>query len=69
MEQQARELAKSVLDTENIRLQTEYMGTCRTRITVCEDQMGAFFSKYSQVEDMKAIIIKFGIATGDMELQ
>lgn len=61
-EQQAKELAGNVLNAKNLRLQTEYMGTC-------EDRMGAFFSKYGQVNKVKVLISKSGIATGDMELQ
>lgn len=32
--QDAKQMAGSVLTTKNLRLQTEYMGTRRTRITV-----------------------------------
>lgn len=33
-EQQARDLAGSVLNTKTLRLQTEYIGTSRTKITI-----------------------------------
>lgn len=70
-EQQTRELAGSILNTKELRLITEYMGTWRTRVKIhgvpmdiCNDRMGVFFSKYGQVE----VKIKTGIAPGDMEL-
>lgn len=61
------------MNAKKLRLQTEYMGTRRTKVTIhgvsCKDRMGAFFSKYGQVNEVKVLISKSGIATGDMELQ
>lgn len=52
------------------------MGTHQTKITVhgvpldiCEDHLGALFSKYGQVEEVLSIMSKAGIATGDIMLQ
>lgn len=49
------------------------MVTPRTRITVhvvavdiYKDRMGVFFSKYGEVEGVKALISKSGIASGHM---
>lgn len=36
---------------------------------ISEDKMGAFFTKYGEVHEVKALTSKFGIATGDMEVQ
>lgn len=65
----------SILTTKNLRLQTEYMGTRRIKITVLrvpvdisEDRRGAF-SKFSKVEEVMALLGKPGIATGYVELQ
>lgn len=51
-EQDAKQLVGSVLTARNLRLQKEYMGTRKTKITVhgvhvdiLEDRMGAFFSE------------------------
>lgn len=51
------------------------MGTCRTKVTILgvsvdisEDRMGSFFTKYSEVSEVKALMSKANIATGDMEL-
>lgn len=75
-EQDAKQIAGNILTTKNLRLQTEYMDTRRTRITVhgvpvdvSTDRMGAYFSKFGSVEEVKAITGKSGIATGDIELQ
>lgn len=64
-----------MLTTRNLRLQTEYMGTRRTKITVhgmpvdiSEDLMGVFFSKFGKVEEVKALLGKSGIPTVDVEL-
>lgn len=69
-------MAGSILTNKNQRLQTEYMGSHKTKITVhgvpvdiSEDRMGAFFSKFGKVEEVKALLGKPGIATGDVELQ
>lgn len=52
------------------------MATCRTRITVhgvpmdiFEDKMEAFFLKFSKVEEVKALLGKSSIETGDVDLQ
>lgn len=45
------------------------MGTHRTKVTIPEDRMEAFFDKYGEIHEVKALISKSGIATGDMEVQ
>lgn len=60
-EKEAEMLAGSVLMSKLVRLQSEYMGTWRTRITLhgvpmdfTEEQLGVFFFRYGQVEDVLA---------------
>lgn len=72
-EQQAKELAGSILNTKHFRLQTEYMGSRRTKVTIHgvpvdipEDRMGTFFAKYGEVN---ALISKAAIAKDDLEVQ
>lgn len=66
----------SVLMYKLVRLQTEYMGSWSTRITLHvvpmdfrEEQPGVFLFRYGQVEDVLAVSNKAGIATGDYVLQ
>lgn len=75
-EQDAKQLAGNVLVSKNLKLQTEYLGTRRTKITIhcvpidiSEDWMGAFFAKFGKVEEVKALVDKSGILTGDVEVQ
>lgn len=75
-EQEAKQLAESIQMVKSVRLQTEYKGTRKTRITVhcvpvdiSEDRMEAFFAKYRQVNEIIAVISKSGIATGDIVIQ
>lgn len=75
-EQEAKQLARSVLSDTSIRLQTKYMGTRGTKLTVhgvpadiCEEPMGAFFLNFGRVDEVNVPINKFGITTGDMVLQ
>lgn len=51
-EEKTKQLTGSILTTNNIRPQTEYMGTRRTRVILLgalmdltEDWLGAFFSR------------------------
>lgn len=74
-EQEAKLLTGSILSPSSLRLQTEYMGIRKTKITVhgvsvdiCGDRMGAFFRKYRQVDEMSALRRKTGITTGDIVL-
>lgn len=69
-------LAGNILMIKTVRLQTEYMGTCRTRVTVhgvpadiSEDQMGAFFTKYREVNEVSVVMSKSGIGIEDIILQ
>lgn len=69
-EQEAKQLAESILMAKSERLQTEYMGTRKTRLTVHsvpvdinEDRMGAFFTKNGQVNEDSAVIRISSIST------
>lgn len=71
--EEAKRLARSVLTTKTVRLQTEYMGTRCTKITlhgfsmdITEERLGAFFSQFGQVA---AVAGETGIATRDCVLQ
>lgn len=62
----------NILISKSVRLQTEYMGTWKTRITVPdvpmdmnEDRMRPFFAQYGQVNKVSAVMSKSGIATGE----
>ncbi|CAE1280356.1 unnamed protein product [Acanthosepion pharaonis] len=75
-EEAAKQLAGTTLTTTSVHLQTEYMGTRRTKVTVHgvlvainRDQLGDIFARYSEVEDILATISKAGIATGDFFIQ
>lgn len=75
-EQEAKQLARSILKSKAVRLQTEYMGTRKSKITIhrvpidiSKDRMGAFFSKYGQVDDVSTVISKSSIVIGDFVLQ
>lgn len=62
-EQAAKQLAGSIFATNSVRLQREYMGARKTKVTVhgvsvdiSEDRMGAFFARYDQVEDVAVTV-------------
>lgn len=38
-------------------------------VDISADRMGASFTKFGKVEEVKALLGKSGIATGDVELQ
>lgn len=74
-EEAAKALAGSTLTTKMLRLQTKYMGTWKTCITlhrvpmyITEDHLGAFFSSFGPVEGLILIKGKSGIATSDFEV-
>lgn len=71
----AKALASSVLITKTLRVQTEYMGTQKTRITlhrvpmyIAEDNLGAFFFDYILVEGVSPIRSRADIATSYYEI-
>lgn len=71
----AKTLAGNTLTTKTMRLQTEYMDTQKTRITlhwvpmyITEDHLGAFFAEYAPVDEVSSIKSKSGIFTGDFEV-
>lgn len=72
-EKEVKQLAGSIRMMKNVRLQTMYMATRRKKLRCmwCPwiSGMDSFFSKYGLVEEVNAIISKFGITTGDMVLQ
>lgn len=65
--QEAKKLAESILMAKTVRLQTEYM-VHGEPADISKDQMGAFFAKYGQVDEVGAVISKSGIATGNIIL-
>lgn len=67
--------AESTLDTKSIRLQTEYIRTRRTQITVLGvsvdisvHRLPAYFEQYGEVETLLASVSKAEIATGEFVL-
>lgn len=74
-EDSAKALAGNILTTKSVRLQTECLGTRKTRVTlhrvpvfIMEDHLGFFFSKFGQVNDVSAVKSKARIVTGDFEV-
>ena len=68
----AAKLAGGTLITRNYRLQPEYMGTHRIRVTVCNvptdlsgDMLTVFLSSYGKVEDVSPIITSSGLIHRD----
>lgn len=69
-------MAGSLLIAKSVRLQTEIMGTRKTRpiahkvpADITEDRLGEYFSKFRLAEYVFLIISMAGIATGDFILQ
>lgn len=74
--EEAKKLAGSILMMKLLWLQTEYMGTRQTRVTlhgapmdINEDHVGAFFAMYGQVEEVAQMTSKAGIPSGDFIVQ
>lgn len=68
-EENARMLAGNVLTSKSVRLQTEYMGTRKTKMTlhgvamdITDERLADF---YSQFGDVSAVDGKTGNDTGD----
>lgn len=75
-EEADKKLPGSRLTSKSVRLQMEYMGTIKTRITLQEvpmdiskDHLEAFFSQYLPVSEVSPLISKASIATRDFVLQ
>lgn len=58
----AKALAGNILTTKSVRLQTEYLGTRKTRVTlhgvplfIMEDHLGFSFLKFGQINDVSAV--------------
>lgn len=73
-ENSAKFLAGNILTTKYVRLQTEYMGTRKTRVTlhgvslfITGDHLEFFFVKFGKVNDVSAVKSKAGI-TGDVKI-
>ena len=71
-EQQAAKTAEKDIITKHFRLQPEYQGTRRLRVTVCNvpaiitgEVLAAYFSAYGQVEDFNLLRSPAGTAYGD----
>lgn len=74
-EEAARTLAGNTLTTKTMWLQSEYIGTQKTRITlhgvptyITEDHLGAFFTDYGPVDGVSSIKDKSDIATSGFEV-
>lgn len=74
-EDSAKSLAGNILTTKCVRLQTEYMGTRKTRVTlhgvhlfISEDHLGFFSEKFGEVNDVSAAKSKAGIDSEDVEI-
>ena len=71
-EEQAAKAAASDIVTKHFRLQPEYKGTCRLRVTVCNvpafitgEVLAAYLSAYGQVEEFNLLRSPAGTAYGD----
>lgn len=71
-EDAAKSLAGCVLTTKIVRLQTGYLGTRKSKVTlhriplfISEDHLGFSFSQFGEVLPIRS---KAGIATGDVEI-
>ena len=72
MEKQAAKVAESDVITKNFRLQPEYKGTRRLRVTVCNvpaiitgEVLAAYLSAYGHVEEFNLLRSPAGTAYGD----
>lgn len=68
-------LAGSILTMKIVRLQTDYMGQRKTKVTlhgvpvfISENHLGFFFSKFEEVAEVMAVKSKTDIATGDVKI-
>lgn len=68
-------LVDSILTMKRVRLQTEYMGQRKTKVTlhgvpvfISENHLGFFFSKFEEVAEVMAVKSKTDIATGDVKI-
>lgn len=73
---EAKKLAGSFLMTKSLWLQTEYVGTRQTRVTlhgepmdINVDYVGAFFAMYGQVEEVARMTSKVGVPSGNFAVQ
>lgn len=64
-----------ILTTKSVRLQTEDLGTRKTKVTLHEvplfislDHLGIFFSKFGEVASVSAVKSKTGIDNEDVEI-
>lgn len=67
--EEAKKLAGNTLATKSVLLQTEYLGTRRTKVNISGYRLGTFLALYGEVKEVSAIISKAGIATRDFVLQ
>ena len=68
----AAKVASSNITTKFFRLQPEYLGTCRIRVTICNvpafltgEVLAAFLSSYGSVEEITLLRSAAGTAHGD----
>ena len=71
-EDQAAKLAANNVTTKYFRLQPEYRGTCRLRVTICNvpahitgEVLAAYLSSHGQVEELNLLRTPTGTAYGD----
>ena len=71
-QEQAAKAASTTITTKFFRLQPEYMGTRRIRVTVCNvpatvtgEVLAAFLSRYGRVEESNLLRLASGTAYGD----
>lgn len=70
-EEETKWLTGNILVTKAVRLQTVYMGTCKTRISLhgvpldlTEDHLGTSFMKYGKVGKVSPVLSISGFFTG-----
>lgn len=64
--EEAVKLTGSILTTKSLRMQTEYMGTRKTKITlhrmpmdITDDHLGAYFSQYEPVGNVSPVKVSY----------
>lgn len=68
-------LAGSIFATTSMRIQTEYMGTRKAKVTlhgvplyISGDNLSFFFAQFGEMADVSSVKCKSGIATGDIKI-
>lgn len=67
---EAKQLARNILMTKSLWLQTEYMGSIHSvLLNISKDHVGTFFVLYEQVGYVTCILSKAGVLSGDFTIQ